>query len=46
MQFTARSGWISHHHDLLTTGIRDAYQHGLGIAVPTGENELGWAMQG
>jgi pyochelin synthetase len=45
VQFSARSGWITcHHHDYLTTGIRDAYTNGLGIAVPTGPRELGWAM--
>jgi len=29
---------------LLTTGLRDAYYHGLAIAIPTGPQELGWVM--
>jgi hypothetical protein len=28
----------------LSVGIRDAYYHGLAVAVPTGSNELGYAM--
>jgi hypothetical protein len=30
--------------DHLTVGIRDAYYHGLAVAVPTGPRELGYAM--
>jgi len=45
LQFAARSGWISHSHDLLTVGIRDAYRHGLFVALPTGPNELGFVME-
>jgi hypothetical protein len=45
VSFAARSGWITHKHDLLSIGIRDAYRNGLAIAVPTGPNELGWAME-
>lgn len=44
LQFTARSGWISLHHDCLTVGIRDAYLHGLEIAAPGPDNALVWAM--
>jgi hypothetical protein len=44
VQFAVRSAWISRPNDVLTVGIRDAYYHGLGIALPTGPNELGWAM--
>mgnify|MGYP001585762369 CR=1 FL=1 len=29
---------------LLTTGLREAYKSGLAIALPTGPDELGWAM--
>jgi hypothetical protein len=36
------SKYKSHH---LTTGIRDAYRHGLEIALPTGPEELGWSME-
>ena len=42
--FSARRGWVSHDYQMLTVGLRDAYKHGLDIALPTGENELGWAM--
>jgi hypothetical protein len=28
----------------LSVGIRDAYYHGLAVAVPTGPRELGYAM--
>ena len=42
--FASRQGWIEHPADLLTIGIRDAYTAGLNIVIPTGLNELGWAM--
>jgi hypothetical protein len=42
---TTQLGWLAGYaRNSLTVGIRDAYQHGLGIALPTGPNELGWAM--
>ncbi len=44
VQFAARSGWIALAHDKLTVGIRDAYRNGLAVAIPTGKDELGWAM--
>ena len=38
-------GWLTIlAGDHLTIGIRDAYPHGLAIALPTGEKTLGWAM--
>lgn len=40
----ARRGWTQQRPDLLTIGLRDAYAHGLAIAIPTGPAELGWAM--
>jgi hypothetical protein len=40
-------GWLKGYHaDQYTVGIRDAYHHGLAVALPTGKNELGWAMDG
>ena len=45
VQFASRSGWITRNYDVLTVGIRDAYRNGLGVAIPTGENELGWTME-
>jgi hypothetical protein len=36
--------WIDKPTNLLTIGIREAYLHGLEMAVPTGTGELGWAM--
>ena len=41
----ASCGWLtSLAGDHLTIGIRDAYSHGLAIALPSGPKELGWAM--
>jgi hypothetical protein len=38
-------GWLSNYEaNHLTVGIRDAYYHGLAIAVPTGPSELRYAM--
>lgn len=42
--YVAKKGWIDHASDLLTVGIRDAYQHGLEIALPVGNDTLGWSM--
>ena len=44
--YAASRRWFSSPHDLLTVGIRDAYAAGLALAIPTGPNELGWAMMG
>jgi len=45
VEFAALAGWIDADPYLLTTGLRDAYAAGLAIAMPTGPNELGWAME-
>jgi hypothetical protein len=42
--YAATMGWIDRPPELLTIGIREAYFNGLGIVMPTGPNELGWAM--
>ena len=42
--FASRQGWITHAADLLTVGLRDAYAAGMAVALPTGPQELGWAM--
>lgn len=42
--YTSRQKWITHPPDLLTVGLREAYEHGLGIAIPTDKNTLGWSM--
>ena len=45
--YTAVSeGWLPNRHcaECFTVGIRDAYHHGLAIALPTGPRELGYAM--
>jgi hypothetical protein len=42
--YSSKRGWADFDPYMLTEGLRDAYRHGLGIAVPTGEKELGWAM--
>jgi hypothetical protein len=44
VQYTGRREWIVQPADLLTVGIRDAYEHGLGTAVPVRDGVLGWAM--
>lgn len=44
-EFAALSEWVTKDPQWLTTGIRDAYRNGLGIAIPTGPGELGWAME-
>jgi len=46
VRYAALQGWTATRLDLLTTGIRDAYRNGLAVAVPTGVNELVWAMVG
>jgi len=43
-QYAGLMGWVE-NPALLATGIREAYGAGLAIAVPTGPNELGWAME-
>lgn len=42
--YAALKGWINHPPELLTTGLRDAYQSGLAVALPTGPQELGYVM--
>ena len=42
--YSSRRGWIKHDALLLTVGLRDAYSHGLGIAIPIAPNVLGWAL--
>jgi len=37
-------GLISTPKDLFSTGLREAYAHGLAIAFPVGLRTLGWAM--
>ena len=46
VEYAALAGWTDHDPLLLTTGLRDAYAHGLAVALPTGPEELGWAMEG
>jgi hypothetical protein len=43
--YACRRGWIAADPLQYTIGIRDAYTNGLAIAIPTGTNELGWAME-
>jgi hypothetical protein len=43
--YVSLMGWISSPPDLLTAGLRDAYAAGLALAIPTGPDELGWAME-
>jgi hypothetical protein len=43
LRYAALMGWVDHPPDLLTTGIIDAYRHGLATALPTAPETLGWA---
>jgi hypothetical protein len=44
VEYAALMGRMKHPH-LLTTGLRDAYSNGLGIAVPSrSKDTLGWAV--
>jgi hypothetical protein len=43
--FTSLAGLTPQYQpEQCTVGLRDAYEAGLEIAIPTGPNELGWAM--
>jgi len=44
VSYAARSGWIDASADALSAGIRDAYQHGLDIAVPLAGGVLGYTL--
>lgn len=43
-EYASLMGWVNDPPEFLTAGIRDAYKHGLSIAIPIGPQELGWAM--
>jgi hypothetical protein len=45
VEFVALKGWITLEASKLTTGLRDAYKHGLAIALPVAKDTLGWAMR-
>jgi hypothetical protein len=42
--YAALRGWTRCDPVLLTTGLRDAYSNGLGIALPVGDRQLGWCI--
>ena len=42
VKYTSLQGWVKYPPDLLTIGLRDAYRHGLDLAIPTSSLELGW----
>lgn len=42
--YATKQGWTNDKPTLLTAGIRDAYNNGLGLVLPTGPNELGFSM--
>jgi len=44
-EYAALRGWTQHDPLLLTAGLRDAYEHGLAVALPVDKNTLGWAME-
>jgi len=45
LQYASLRGEIQHDPNYLTVGIIDAYRNGLGVAIPTDKNQLGWAME-
>lgn len=45
VHFAGIQDWIDDDPALLTTGIRDAYEAGLELAIPSGPNELGYVMR-
>jgi hypothetical protein len=44
VKLTALRKWIDCPPDRDTIGIREAYRHGLAVAIPTAMGVLGWAM--
>jgi hypothetical protein len=44
-RYAALKGWVDAPAEQYTVGIRDAYEHGLGIVVPVAPGVLGWAME-
>jgi hypothetical protein len=45
VQYATLNKWTAHDDPmLLTAGLRDAYRHGLGVALPVGPRTLGWAI--
>jgi hypothetical protein len=44
VRYASLQGWVEYAPGYLTDGLRDAYRNGLALALPTGPNELGWAM--
>lgn len=42
--YAASCGWIETPADRYTIGIREAYEQGLELVIPTGTKELGWSM--
>jgi hypothetical protein len=42
--FASCQQWLELPPDLLTRGIRRAYEYGLGVALPISPRTLGWAM--
>ena len=44
VSYAALAGWVTHPPDLLSRGLRDAYRHGLAVALPVHEHVFGYAM--
>ncbi len=42
--YAASQQWVAGDPAKYAIGVRDAYANGCAIALPTGPNELGWAM--
>ena len=44
--YAALNALVKELPEHLTAGLREAYENGLGVAIPTLPNVLGWAMDG
>ena len=43
--YSCLMGWQAGEPDQYTVGIREAYHHGLALAIPVAPTVLGWAME-
>ena len=43
-RYAALMKWIDGSPERYEVGLISAYRHGLGLVIPTGPTELGWAM--
>jgi len=44
VEYAAYNRWVEYPTDLLSRGLREAFAHGLKIAIPTRGKTLGWSI--